>query len=327
MSQSNKRTNQTNLQIAQETNQANLDIAQMSNEYNMQMLDKQIAEQWKMWKAQNEYNSPSAQRARLEEAGYNPFMNQDGGTASSMTVPSAQGAVTPTMVGATMQPGVNGLDAFLGAVQGITELLGSYTQNRLGAEQISGQKTSNYIAKQSALAEIQMRRSNAAIAKVTASNEDTRQNLNIAAQNLSNEAAYQSIYGHAVQNMKASLELSALPQQLQLGLSHLAADLKLKYQRGEMNEAEIKKTIAELRNVRLEGDYLEQTLDSRVRQSAAEATAAENNQYSNNQYQAAQKFLEHFVLDEDDGYPFQNMIQRTPSTSNDTIDVSGHWWR
>lgn len=327
MSQSTKQTNKTNLEIADRTNQANLDIAQMSNEYNMQMLDKQIAEQWKMWQAENEYNSPSAQRQRREEAGYNPFMDQDGGTASSMTAPSAAPAVTPTMVGATMQPGMNGLEAFLGTVQGITELLGSYTQNRLGAEQVQGQSVSNYIARQSALSEIQMRRSNAAIASVTARNEETRQNLNIAAQNLSNEAAYQSIYGHAVQNMKASMELSALPQQLQLGLSHLAADLKLKYQQGDMNEVQIRKVIAEIRNVRLEGDYMDKTMDSRVRQSAAEATAAENNQYSNNQYQAAQKFLEHFVLDETDDYPFQNMIKRTPSGSNDTVNVSGHWWR
>lgn len=310
-----------------------MDIAHMSNEYNMAMLDKQINEQWEMWKAQNEYNSPAAQRQRLEAAGYNPYMNQDGGTASSMTAPAGQPAVTPTMVGATMQPGLNGLEAFLGTVQGITELLGSYTQNRLGAEQISGQSISNYIVKQSALSEIQMRRSNAAIAGVTARNEETRQNLNIAAQNLSNEAAYQSIYGHAVQNMRASMELSALPQQLQLGIAHLAADLKLKYQQGEINDKQLDKLIAEIRNIDVSSalgeaniDYVqaqtrglntanrfaEDTYDTRVAGAEAETASKESNQGANNPWQLVQDFIRHFVK-EDNDLPFPFTI---PKVSN-----------
>lgn len=52
--------------------------------------------QWDMWNAQNEYNTPAAQRARLEAAGYNPMlMNSAGssasGNAGSMTSKSGHG--------------------------------------------------------------------------------------------------------------------------------------------------------------------------------------------------------------------------------------------
>lgn len=52
--------------------------------------------QWDMWNAQNEYNTPAAQRARLEAAGYNPMlMNSAGssasGNAGSMTSKSGSG--------------------------------------------------------------------------------------------------------------------------------------------------------------------------------------------------------------------------------------------
>ena len=90
----------TSRKNTKDTNQTNLEIAQMGNEYNMAMLDKQIQEQWKMWQAENEYNSASAQRARLEAAGLNPYLMMDGGnagSASSMTAPAAQGAIVPTM--------------------------------------------------------------------------------------------------------------------------------------------------------------------------------------------------------------------------------------
>lgn len=126
---SQKQTNATNLQINRETNEqnaknvaatnesnernvaatnkANFEIAQMSNEYNERMLERQIEQEWDMWNAQNEYNSASSQRQRLQEAGLNPYLMMNGGsagTASAMSSPSAQPAVTPTMQAAQNMP-------------------------------------------------------------------------------------------------------------------------------------------------------------------------------------------------------------------------------
>lgn len=52
--------------------------------------------QWDMWNAQNAYNTPLAQRQRLEAAGYNPMLLNSGGStvagnAGSMTAKSGSG--------------------------------------------------------------------------------------------------------------------------------------------------------------------------------------------------------------------------------------------
>lgn len=59
---------------------------QMNNEFQAQEAQKQRDFQLEMWNKQNEYNDPSAQRARLENAGINPYMamgNNPSGTAGS----------------------------------------------------------------------------------------------------------------------------------------------------------------------------------------------------------------------------------------------------
>lgn len=133
-------TNKTNLQIAQETNQANKEIAQMSNEYNQQMLERQIEQEWDMWNAENEYNSASSQRQRLEDAGLNPYLMMDGGsagTASGMTSPTPQSAVVPQMQGATMQP------ADMSGLSGLRGIASEFIATLKAQEDIRGQQLIN----------------------------------------------------------------------------------------------------------------------------------------------------------------------------------------
>lgn len=86
-----------------DANRANLQIARENREW--QTKENQLNRDWqeKMWNAENAYNTPSAMRARLQEAGYNPqalFGEKIGNTAGS--------AGSPSMVGSpgapTMQP-------------------------------------------------------------------------------------------------------------------------------------------------------------------------------------------------------------------------------
>lgn len=60
--------------IAQETNANNYRIAQENNAFNERMIDKM-----------NDYNSAVNQRKRLEEAGLNPYLMMDGGSAGTAT--------------------------------------------------------------------------------------------------------------------------------------------------------------------------------------------------------------------------------------------------
>lgn len=79
-------------------NKANLSINQMNNDFNAREAQKARDFQLDMWDKENEYNSASSQRKRLEEAGYNPYMSDaQAGTASGMSgtsSASAAGAVS-----------------------------------------------------------------------------------------------------------------------------------------------------------------------------------------------------------------------------------------
>lgn len=85
------------LQAVRETNQMNYQIAQQNNAFNE-----------RMWNLQNEYNSPTAQRARLEAAGINPYFMLDGsstGVAQSAPTADSSGTQVAPDVGSTLAGG------------------------------------------------------------------------------------------------------------------------------------------------------------------------------------------------------------------------------
>lgn len=72
------------------SNKTNLKINQMNNDFNAREAQKARDFQLDMWNRENEYNKASSQRKRLEDAGYNPYMNDaQAGTASGMSGTSA----------------------------------------------------------------------------------------------------------------------------------------------------------------------------------------------------------------------------------------------
>ena len=85
------------LQAVRETNQMNYQIAQDNNAFNE-----------RMWNKQNEYNAPSAQRARLEAAGINPYLMLNGssaGVAESAPTADQSGTQAAPDVGNTIASG------------------------------------------------------------------------------------------------------------------------------------------------------------------------------------------------------------------------------
>jgi hypothetical protein len=73
-----------------DTNKTNLKINQMNNDFNAREAQKARDFQLDMWNRENQYNSASSQRKRLEEAGYNPYMSDaQAGTAVGMSGTSA----------------------------------------------------------------------------------------------------------------------------------------------------------------------------------------------------------------------------------------------
>lgn len=93
------------LQAARETNRMNYLIAQENNAFNQ-----------RMWEKQNAYNSPVEQRRRLEEAGLNPNLMLNGGSAGTAeTAPTADtsGVQQVPDIGSTIASGYNQLGSSL----------------------------------------------------------------------------------------------------------------------------------------------------------------------------------------------------------------------
>uniref|UniRef100_A0AAU8B8I3 DNA pilot protein n=1 Tax=Dulem virus 245 TaxID=3145722 RepID=A0AAU8B8I3_9VIRU len=80
------------------TNRTNMRINQMNNEFNAAEAEKARQFQLDMWNRENEYNTASAQRSRLEAAGLNPYLMMNGGssgTASSIGSSASASASSP----------------------------------------------------------------------------------------------------------------------------------------------------------------------------------------------------------------------------------------
>ena len=118
-SASNRKTNQTNLQIARETNQMNYQLFQESNAFNE-----------KMYHEANAYNTPSAQMQRYAEAGINPYIAA-GNVQTGNTTSALQSAPAPQMHAAQMQPDVNMANGMMSA----GSIISQYAQNELAIAQ------------------------------------------------------------------------------------------------------------------------------------------------------------------------------------------------
>lgn len=100
-----------NLFSQADANAANKEIAAQNREW--QSGENSLNRQWQenMWNAQNAYNTPSAMKARLKEAGWNPFLsNSEVGSSSN-----AGAAGSPSMQSAPNQPDIKPMDyGFIG---------------------------------------------------------------------------------------------------------------------------------------------------------------------------------------------------------------------
>jgi hypothetical protein len=72
-----------NIASTNKTNKTNMAINQMNNDFNAAEAEKARQFQLDMWNKTNAYNSASAQRSRIEEAGLNPYLMMNGGSAGT----------------------------------------------------------------------------------------------------------------------------------------------------------------------------------------------------------------------------------------------------
>lgn len=274
-------------------NKANKEIAQMNNAFNEKMFDKQIAynkemyqqqlgDQWKfyndakdnswklvenqqqfqtdMWNKTNEYNSPAAQRERLEAAGLNPYMMMNGGsagTAQTMSgtsgaapsggAPSGQGVTPPTAT--PYSADYSGITAGLGRA---IDVLSSMPDRKVKEAQADNLRIEGKYIAGKAMAQILQMKTEAktkearlALDKLIADFDNNLKVSNMAVneQNIAESKARTQLA--VTENLFRQKQLDFLPQQQKIELAQAAADIAFKRSAGYLNNVkaqhEIKK--------------------------------------------------------------------------------------
>lgn len=275
-------------------NAANKEIAQMNNAFNEKMFDKQVAynkemyqqqlgDQWKfyndskqnawdlvanqqqfqtdMWNKNNEYNSASAQRERLEAAGLNPYMMMNGGsagTAQTMSgssgaapsggAPSAQGVTPPTAT--PYSADYSGITAGLGRA---IDVLSSIPDRKVKEAQADNLRIEGKYIAGKAIAQILQMRTEAktkearlALDRLIADFDNNLKVSNMAVneQNIAESKARTQLA--ITENLFRQKELEFLPQAQKLQLAQGAADIALKYSQKKLTDEQAKHEVQKL---------------------------------------------------------------------------------
>lgn len=281
--------NSQNRQNVRETNQMNYKINQMNNQFNERMAIQQRNWQENMWNKENAYNTASAQRQRLEEAGLNPYLMMNGGSAGAAQS-AGTGASASSASPAAMQ-------SFQADYSGIGSSIGNIFQYEL----MQTEKSQLQGARQLADAKAMETLSNVDWGKLTDETRNYLKSTGLARAQLGyakeqQEADNMAMTGLIMRAQRAGMLLDNeakgilnkyLDQQQQLDLNVKAADYYQRMSSGYLSYAEAKKALAEeaLAAARTRGQNIANKVADRIAESqiaaniaANEATAAYHNE-------------------------------------------------
>ena len=272
--------NSQNRQNVQETNRMNYKINQMNNQFNERMAIQQRNWQENMWNKENAYNTASAQRQRLEEAGLNPYLMMNGGS-SGVAQSAGSGATASSSGSAVMQP-------FQADYSGIGASIGNIFQYEL----MQSEKSQLQGARQLADAKAMETLSNIDWGKLTDETRSYLKSTGLARAQLGyakeqQEADNMAMTGLIMRAQRSGMLLDNeakgilnkyLDQQQQLDLNVKAADYYQRMSSGYLSYAAAKKAIAEeaLAAARTRGQNISNYVASRIAESQIAANIAAN---------------------------------------------------
>ena len=272
--------NSQNRQNVRETNQMNYKINQMNNQFNERMAIQQRNWQENMWNKENAYNTASAQRQRLEEAGLNPYLMMNGGSAG-VAQSAGSGTAASSSGNAVMQP-------FQADYSGIGSSIGNIFQYEL----MQSEKSQMQGAKQLADAKAMETLSNIDWGKLTDETREFLKSTGLARAQLGyakeqQEADNMAMTGLILRAQRSGMLLNNeakgilnkyLDQNQQLDLSVKAADYYQRMAAGYLSYAEAKKAIAEeaLAAARTRGQDISNKVASDIAESQIDANIAAN---------------------------------------------------
>lgn len=272
--------NSQNRQNVRDTNQMNYKINQMNNQFNERMAIQQRNWQENMWNKENAYNTASAQRQRLEEAGLNPYLMMNGGSAG-VAQSAGTGATASSSGNAVMQP-------FQADYSGIATSIGNIFQYEL----MQSEKSQLQGARQLADAKAMETLSNIDWGKLTDETRSYLRSTGLARAQLGyakeqQEADNMAMTGLVMRAQRSGMLLDNeakgilnkyLDQQQQLDLNVKAADYYQRMASGYLSYADAKKAIAEeaLAAARTRGQNISNKVASGIAESQIAANIAAN---------------------------------------------------
>lgn len=272
--------NSQNRQNVRETNQMNYKINQMNNQFNERMAMQQRDFQENMWNKENAYNTASAQRQRLEEAGLNPYLMMNGGSAGTAQSVGTGSAATSSG-NAVMQP-----------FQADYSSIGSSIGNIFQYELMQSEKSQLQGARQLADAKAMETLSNIDWGKLTDETRSYLKSTGLSRAQLGYAKEQQEVDNMAMTGLVLRAQRSGmlldneakgilnkyLDQQQQLDLNVKAADYYQRMASGYLSYAEAKKSLAEeaLAAARTRGQKISNEVASRIAESQIAANIAVN---------------------------------------------------
>lgn len=272
--------NSQNRQNVRETNQMNYKINQMNNQFNERMAIQQRNWQENMWNKENAYNTASAQRQRLEEAGLNPYLMMNGGSAG-VAQSAGTGSSASSSGSAVMQP-------FQADYSGIGSSIGNIFQYDL----MQSEKSQLQGARQLADAKSMEVLSNVDWGKLTDETRSFLRSTGLARAQLGYAKEQQEVdnmamtglimraqhSGMLLDNEAKGIMNKYLDQQQQLDLNVKAADYYQRMSAGYLSYSEAKKAIAEeaLAAARARGQNIANEVAFRIAESQIAANIAFN---------------------------------------------------
>jgi hypothetical protein len=272
--------NSQNRQNVKETNQMNYKINQMNNQFNERMAMQQRDFQENMWNKENAYNTASAQRQRLEEAGLNPYLMMNGGSAG-VAQSVGTGSAATSSGNAVMQP-------FQADYSGIGSSIGNIFQYEL----IQSEKSQLQGARQLADAKAMETLSNIDWGKLTDETRNYLKSTGLARAQLGYAKEQQEVdnmamtglimraqhSGMLLDNESKGILNKYLDQNQQLDLNVKAADYYQRMASGYLSYANAKKSLAEevLAAARARGQNISNKVASRIAESQIAANIAAN---------------------------------------------------
>lgn len=119
-------------------NRMNYKINQMNNEFNAAEAQKSRDYMTEMWNKTNEYNSPSAMRQRLAEAGYNPYLALNSGVSG--TASNVGSPVTGSAASAAPQQSYDWSD-LASSISSAAQIFNQTQQSSAQVSALQGQKS------------------------------------------------------------------------------------------------------------------------------------------------------------------------------------------